>query len=54
MTKVTYVVGNEKHTNLAEARSHAERTGLKMTTVYEPIAEKVHMTEKQKTIRPRV
>lgn len=54
MTKVTYTVGKEKFSTLAKAQAHAEKTGGKMTTTYEPIEEKVHMTEKQKAIRPKV
>ena len=54
MTKVTYTVGKEKFSTLARAQAHAEKTGGKMTTTYEPIEEKVHMTERQRKNRVKV
>lgn len=39
MTRVVYVVGEEKITSYAKAKARANETGLAMKTTYEPIIE---------------
>ena len=39
MTRVVYVVGEEKITSYAKAKARANETGLTMKTIYEPIIE---------------
>lgn len=39
MTRVVYVVGEEKITSYAKAKARANETGLTIKTTYEPIIE---------------
>lgn len=39
MTRVVYIVGEEKITSYAKAKARANETGLTMKTTYEPIIE---------------
>lgn len=54
MKKLTYEIGTKKTCSYTEALEYAKAFGEIIKTLYEEVEEPVHMTEKQKAIRPRV
>ena len=54
MKKLVYEVGTKKTCSYAEALEYAKALGEIVKTLFEEVEEPVHMTDKQRAIRPRV